>query len=67
MPYITVQPQLSELEIQKKMQGQSTHCDHMTGLHMHSKPTSRSCHARTSYCTAIKSSSNTQRSKRNAM
>ena len=25
-----------------KMQGQSTHCDHVTGLHMHSKPTLRS-------------------------
>ena len=50
----------------KKMQGQSTHCDHMTGLCMHSKPTLRSCHVRISCCAAIKSSSNAQRSKRNA-
>ena len=49
----TVQPRLSEPSIirtrhPKKMQGQSTHCDHVTQLRMRSKPTSRSCHARTS-------------------
>ena len=42
------------------------YCDHVTGLSMHSKPTSLSCHARASYCAAIKSSFNAQRSKRNA-
>ena len=67
----TVQPRLSELSIiqtrdAKKIQGQSTHCDHVTGLRMRSKPTSRRCHARSSCCTAIKSSFNAQRSKRNA-
>ena len=67
----TVQPRLSELLIiqtrdAKKMQGQNIHCDHATDLRMHSKPTSRSCHARTSCCAAIKSSFNAQRSKINA-
>ena len=38
----------------KKIQGQSTHCDYVTGLRMRSKPTSHRCHARTSCCTAIK-------------
>ena len=41
----------------KEMQGQGTHCDHVTGLRMRSKPMSCSCHARTSYCATIKSSS----------
>ena len=49
----------------EKMQGQSTHCDHVTWLRIHSKPMLRSCHTRTSCCIAIKSSSNAQ-SKRNA-
>jgi hypothetical protein len=44
----------------KKMHDQSTNCDHMTNLRMRSKPTSRSCLARTSCCTATKSSSNAQ-------
>ena len=65
------EPRLSELSIirtrdAKKIQGQSTHCDHVTGLRMCSKPTSRRCHARISCCTAIKSSLNAQRSTRNA-
>ena len=62
---ITVQPRLSEPWIirtrdAKKMQDQSTHCDHETELRMRSKPTSRSCHARTSCCAAIKFSFNAQ-------
>ena len=68
---VTVQPRLSELLIirtrdAKKKQGQSTYCDHVTGLCMCSKHTSCRCHARTSCCTAIKSSFNAQKSKRNA-
>ena len=67
----TVQPRLSEPSIirtrdAKKMQGQSTYYDHVTNLCMRSKPTSHSCHARTSCCAAIKSSSNAQRNKGNA-
>ena len=43
---VTVKPRLSEPSIirtrdPKKMQGQSTHCDHVTQLRMRSKPTPR--------------------------
>ena len=67
---ITVQTRLSESLIIRtwdaKENGQSTHCDHVIGLRTRSTPALRSCHARTSYCTTVKSSSNAQRSKRNA-
>ena len=39
------------------MQDQSRNCYHVAGLHLHSKPTLRSCIARTSCCVAAKSSS----------
>ena len=42
------------------MQGQSTNCDHIADLCMRSKPTSRSCLARTSCRMATKSISNAQ-------
>ena len=49
--HYTVQPRLSELSIirtrdAKKIQGQSTYCDHVTGLRMRSKPMSHRCHVR---------------------
>jgi hypothetical protein len=40
----TVEPRLSELEVQRQMQGQSTNCGHVPGLRMRSKPTSHICH-----------------------
>jgi hypothetical protein len=59
-------PRLSKLEVQWKMQGQSTACGHVPGLRMRSKPMSPSSHASTNCCAATKSGFNAQGSKRNA-
>ena len=46
-PTSIIRTLIIEIRDAKKIQGQSTYCDHVTRLRMPSKPTLRRCHART--------------------